>query len=73
MKFSDMPYSRPDFEAQFSRMKDLLKQMEEAKNEEAFLDAMLTLDREGGGLQTQATLAHIRHTINALGLNAGEM
>ncbi|MDD3573109.1 MAG: M3 family oligoendopeptidase [Eubacteriales bacterium] len=64
MKFSDMPYSRPDFEAQFSRMKDLLKQMEEAKNEEAFLDAMLTLDREGGGLQTQATLAHIRHTIN---------
>ena len=64
MKFADMPYSRPDFEAQYARMKDLLKQMEEAQSQEAFIDALLTLDRESGSLQTQATLAHIRYTIN---------
>ncbi|MGI6687273.1 MAG: M3 family oligoendopeptidase [Christensenellales bacterium] len=64
MNFKDMPYKRPDFDAQYTRFKELLRQMEEAKGEEAFFDAFLTLDKETGSLDTQATLVDIRYTIN---------
>lgn len=64
MKFKDMPYQRPDFDKEFARMKDLLKQMEEAKSEERFFEALLSLDKASGTLQTQATLASVRHTID---------
>ena len=64
MKFKDMPYQRPDFDKEFARMKDLLRQMEEAKSEELFFEALLSLDKASGTLQTQATLASVRHTID---------
>ncbi len=64
MKFQDMPYQRPDFDALYAQMKDLLSQMEKAPDEQAFFTALESLDKLGRSLHTQATLAHIRYTIN---------
>ncbi len=58
-----MPYQRPDFDALYAQMKDLLSQMGKASDEQAFFTALESLDKRRS-LHTQATLAHIRYTIN---------
>lgn len=63
-KFQDMVYERPDFDALIAEGKGLLARLQTAQDEEAFFDALLTLDQLGRGLATQYTLCQIRHTIN---------
>ncbi len=63
-KFSEMVYTRPEFDKVFGEMKSLLGQLEEAKTEEAFFSALKELDRMGRTLATQATLCQIRHSID---------
>ena len=64
MKFSDMQYARPDFDALFEQMQGLLEEMKDAPTADAYFEAGIKLDRLGSNLQTQGTLANIRHTIN---------
>ena len=64
MKFSEMPYKRPDFDALYNQMKALLEDMEKAPTAEDFFKAMEALDKVGRNLGTQQTLAYIRNTIN---------
>ena len=64
MKFSDMQYARPDFDALFEQMQGLLEEMKDAPTADAYFEAGIKLDRLGSNLQTQGALANIRHTIN---------
>ncbi len=64
MKFSEMQYQRPDFDAQFTRMTALLTRLESPVSEEDFFAALTELDHAGRGLATQAVLCQIRHTID---------
>ena len=64
MIFSEMPYTRPDFDALFQQMQGLLKDLKDAATADAYFEAGLELDKLGRHLNTQGTLANIRHTIN---------
>lgn len=64
MKFSQMKYERPAFDHLYGEMKTLLEQLEQAPKAEDLFDALKALDQQGRHLATQATLCHIRHSIN---------
>lgn len=64
MKFHEIPYERPDYDALFNDMQAQLTALREAKSETEVFDAMLELDRLGKKLSTQTTLAYIRHSID---------
>ena len=64
MKFSEMPYERPDIEAAKA---NLAAKTEALKNAPDFATAesiFLELDRESGELETLITIANIRHDID---------
>jgi M3 family oligoendopeptidase len=63
-KFSEMQYTRPDFDSNYAEMKALLGELESAKSAEEFFTALTELDHKGKALTTQAVLCEIRHTIN---------
>ncbi|PKK39449.1 Oligoendopeptidase F [Clostridiaceae bacterium JG1575] len=64
MKFNEMQYLRPDFDALFQEMKDLLVKMEASKDADAFQKAVSELDERSVHLETMASLAYVRHTID---------
>ena len=64
VKFSDMAYKRPDFDAVFQKMQGLLTDMREAANAEGFIRSLMNLDEEAAHLSTQGTLASVRHSID---------
>lgn len=64
MKFSEMTYQRPDFEALYSTFKQLTAQMESAKDESAFFAAGEEINRLSATLMTAASLCHVRHAID---------
>ena len=64
MKFSEMPYSRPDKEAVKNTIINLTKRLREAKSYEEAKAVFLENEVEGKHLYTQNTLASIRHSIN---------
>lgn len=64
MKFHEIPYERPDFDRMFSDMQGALAQMREAKDENELFAAMKVLDKLSKTLDTQSTLAYIRHSID---------
>ncbi|MDO5734023.1 MAG: M3 family oligoendopeptidase [Eubacteriales bacterium] len=64
MKFSEMKYERPNFLELFDEMKGLLAKMREAEDQDSFFSAILELDDLSGKLQTQGTLAYVRHSID---------
>lgn len=64
MKFQDMPYKRPDFDAVLAAQKAALKQMAEAADQEAFFAAIEAIDRDSEELHTLYTLCHVRNAIN---------
>ena len=63
-KFKDMVYTRPDFDKVFEGAKGFLNAMESAADEAAFFGAVYGLEALTRTLATQATLCHIRHSIN---------
>lgn len=64
MKFNEMTYERPDFDATYTGMKELLAKMEAAETEEEFFDTYSKLEELSDHLETMATLAYVRHTID---------
>ena len=64
MKFSEMPYTRPDIDAARAELRAVLDRIEAAETAGAQLDAVEALNAVEGRLGTMAALASIRHTIN---------
>ncbi len=64
MKFHEMPYTRPDYEAIKAEMEQLMQQMKTAKNAEEFLKLFHEINVIRNHYETMSTLCNIRHTIN---------
>ena len=64
MKFSEMPYERPDLEAAKAQCAALCGRIAGAQNAQEALAAAREFDEMSRHLETMAVLASIRHTIN---------
>lgn len=64
MKFSQMLYERPDFEALKSQIATLTKMLTDAPNYEDAKKVFLEKETVEKHINTMETLAHIRHTID---------
>lgn len=64
MKFNEYQYIRPDFEEIKIKTTDLLKTLQEAQNYDEFHQAFKALNQISNTIQTQITLAQVRHSIN---------
>ncbi len=64
MKFSEMPYARPDLDQVKRMLADLTQQLKDAPDYAAAKAVFLKKEQEQKHLSTQANLAHIRHTID---------
>ena len=64
MKFSEMPYSRPDTEAVKKKLSVLTERLKQAKDYPAARALFLETDKLKRSVETQATLCQIRHSID---------
>lgn len=64
MKFSQMPYTRPDGEAAKQRLAELTRQLKAAATYQEARAVFLTQQEEAKHLYTTATLSSIRHSID---------
>ena len=64
MKFSEMPYERPDLEQMKAGQAALTEKLKNAKSYEEAKAVFLEQDQAVRHIQTQATLASIRHSID---------
>lgn len=64
MKFTEMPYTRPDIAAIRAELGAVLAAVEGAENAEAQIAAVEKLNAVEGSAGTMAQLAYIRHTID---------
>lgn len=64
MKFSEMIYTRPDLEALKQQLSGLVAALKEAKTYEEAKKVFLEKEQLEGKVDTQATLASVRHSIN---------
>ena len=64
MKFSQMPYERPDFDALKSRLEDLTRRLKNASGYAEAKSVFLEKEQAERHLSTMRSLAHIRHTID---------
>lgn len=64
MKFSEMTYERPDFASVKEQLADLTRRLQAAESYEEAKAIFLEEDTLEKHVETQMTLAHIRHTIN---------
>lgn len=64
MKFSQMPYTRPDGEAAKQRLAELTRQLKAAATYQEARAVFLTQQEEAKHLNTAGTLASIRHSID---------
>ena len=64
MKFSEMPYTRPDKDEVLSKVADATACLAAAQSFEEAEAVYLEADKYSGELMTQATLASIRHSID---------
>ncbi len=64
MKFSEMPYTRPDLEAAKSTIAALTKALQAAERFEKAEETFLDMEKIQAQLQTMLTVAHIRHDID---------
>ena len=64
MKFSEMPYQRPDPEAVKQQMTALTQRLEHAASYEEARQAFLDQQAASRSVETQATLASVRHSID---------
>ena len=68
MKFSEMLYTRPDIDALRGKMDDIVRRMTEAENARTQIDAFEEYQALARDVQTNMTLAYVRHTIDNLSL-----
>lgn len=64
MKFSEMIYERPDLEELKRQGKELVVRLEQAENFESAKEVFLENEAFSKRIETQATLASVRHSIN---------
>ena len=64
MKFSQMPYQRPDLEAVRQEYREILQQLRSARSAEEQIAAVERYYESEGHVATAACLASIRHTID---------
>lgn len=64
MKFSEMPYARPDFEAAKKELTALTAELTQADSYESAKTAFLKEEKLSKHLNTAATLANVRHSID---------
>lgn len=64
MKFSDMPYKRPQIEVIREEIAKITRDLEAAKTYEEARDALIAMDNEDKTVSTQSHLAFIRHSID---------
>ena len=64
MKFSEMPYARPDFSDFQAQADRLLQSFESGESAQAQIAAYEQFEALSNRMGTQLTLAYIRHTIN---------
>lgn len=64
MKFSQMPYSRPDLDAMKEEAARVVARMNEAKSVQEQLDAYYDFEKMANSFETMGTIAYIRHGIN---------
>ena len=64
MKFSEMPYRRPDLEQLKTKQSDLTEKLKSAKSYQEAKSIFLEQQEEAKHVQTLATLASIRHSID---------
>ena len=63
-KFSELEYTRPDFEAAKSQLISWTEQVKQASSAEDVFDVIRKLDEASKHLKTQYTLVYVRHTID---------
>ena len=64
MKFSEMPYARPDTETVKKQLTELTERLKNAGTYEEAKAAFLEEQKASLAVETQATLASIRHSID---------
>lgn len=64
MKFSQMPYSRPDVQAALAQMQSLTRDAANAPDGAALLAAFEAEQALGDTIDTMASIAHVRHTVD---------
>ena len=64
MKFSEMPYARPDIDAVRGELAKIAETLENAPDVDAQIAAVEELNRVEGHIATMAQLAYIRHSID---------
>ena len=64
VKFSEMPYKRPDLEAMKSQLSELVSRLKAAKSYPEAKAVFLEMQEVDGHIDTQATLASVRHSID---------
>lgn len=64
MKFSEMPYERPDLVAAFSAFDAMAQAIASAPDAAAVLAQYAAFEKLAAHLSTMATLAEVRHTID---------
>ncbi|MGM9521394.1 MAG: M3 family oligoendopeptidase [Oscillospiraceae bacterium] len=64
MKFSQMPYSRPDIEGVKTALNQLTERLKNAGSYEEAKSVFLEQEQAAKHLNTQGTLCHIRHSID---------
>ena len=64
MKFSEMPYERPDLTAAFTQFDAMAQAIAAAPGAADVLAQYAAFEKLAGHLSTMATLAEVRHTID---------
>ena len=64
MKFSEMPYARPDLEALRALAAETVAKLDGAKTAQEQLDAYAAWAKAINTVETMSTLAYVRHTID---------
>ena len=64
LKFSEMPYERPDTDKLKAQISEITKKLEEASSYEEARSAFLEYEKQSKHVETLGTLAHIRHSID---------
>ena len=64
MKFSEMPYTRPDIDALKKLADEIVVRLDAAQSAKEQLDAFYEFEEASKQVETMGTIAYIRHTIN---------
>ena len=64
MKFSEMPYTRPDLDALRTEYQEAVRRIREAGSAQEVIDAYAEIDNISKSVQTNISLAYVRHTID---------